>query len=87
MNQISQAGLEVAANDGLEVSGSDGMQTHDKHIQEGNGQALSHRGFASRRNRYLPCVLGQLPFALLIGVVAFIAGGALGGGLGAKLSK
>jgi hypothetical protein len=81
MNPISESGLEVAANDGMQTIP---WTTHD---QKENGQASSYRGFASRRNKYLMCGLGTLPFVLLVGFVAFIFGGALGGGLGVKLSR
>jgi hypothetical protein len=74
MNPISESGLEVAANDGMQTIP---LTTDD---QKENGQAL-------RRNRYLVCGFGTLPFVLLVGFVAFILGGTLGGGLGAGLSR
>ena len=89
MNPISESGLEVAANDGMQtyerqLNQSIPLTTHD---QKENGQASSYQGFTPRRNRYLVCGLGTLPFVLLVGFVAFIFGGALGGGLGAGLSR
>jgi hypothetical protein len=87
MNPISS--LEVAANDGMQtyerqVNQSIPLTTHDP---KENGQASSYQEFAQRKNRYLVGGLGTLPFALLVGFVAFILGGALGGGLGAGLSR
>ena len=81
MNPISESGLEVAANDGMQTIP---LTTDD---QKENGQASSYQEFAQRKNRYLVGGLGTLPFALLVGFVAFILGGALGGGLGAGLSR